>query len=200
MALGSAEIVRPPGLPILDFFSRTFSRLFLDEEFGTSYWRTVVVPWAPEERVDRLREMKDARGLGPLFGNNTGTVPRTNGSPFYGSKVTESAHLCGFIVTLTRQPLTACEGQRMSRAMLLLLCRRSELMEFGPHRMLTTDQRRVTYRYADEVLFAIGQYLLSLEPKNGMPRISRSWMQGIRFLPSRDVPDATRRRITRTGC
>jgi cytochrome c peroxidase len=37
-------------------------------------------------------------------------------------------------------------------------------MDFGSHRLLTDEQRRVRFRYADEVLYAIGMYLLSLEP------------------------------------
>jgi len=155
-------IVRPPGLPILDFFSRTFGRLFLDEEFGTSYWRAVVVPWAPEERVDRLREMKDPRGLGPLFGNNTGTVPRTNGSPFYGSKVPD-LHTLRFYRYLDATATHRLRGPE-DVARYAALVTGADPMEFGPHQMLTTEQRRVAYRYADEVLFAIGQYLMSLEP------------------------------------
>jgi hypothetical protein len=43
-------------------------------------------------------------------------------------------------------------------------------MTFGTHRMLTDAQRTVKYRYADEVLYAVGVYLLSLEPpKNPNP-------------------------------
>jgi cytochrome c peroxidase len=43
-------------------------------------------------------------------------------------------------------------------------------MDFGPHRILTDAQRRVRFRYADEVLYAIGMYLMSLEPpKNPNP-------------------------------
>jgi mono/diheme cytochrome c family protein len=43
-------------------------------------------------------------------------------------------------------------------------------MTFGTHRMLPDSQRHVKDRYADEVLYAIGVYLLSLEPpKNPNP-------------------------------
>ena len=38
-------------------------------------------------------------------------------------------------------------------------------MEFGEHRMLTPERRRVISRQADEVLYAIGTYLTSLEPR-----------------------------------
>ena len=43
-------------------------------------------------------------------------------------------------------------------------------MDFGPHRILTESQRHIRFRYADEVLYAIGIYLMSLEPpKNPNP-------------------------------
>ena len=37
-------------------------------------------------------------------------------------------------------------------------------MEFGTYKILKPDQRRVAVRYADDVLYAIGLYLMSLEP------------------------------------
>jgi hypothetical protein len=37
-------------------------------------------------------------------------------------------------------------------------------MEFRPYKILTPEQRRLRFRYADEVLYAIGMYLLSLNP------------------------------------
>ena len=37
-------------------------------------------------------------------------------------------------------------------------------MDFGPHHILTDAQRRVRFRYTDEVLYALGMYLMSLEP------------------------------------
>jgi hypothetical protein len=38
-------------------------------------------------------------------------------------------------------------------------------MEFGKYRILDPKQRRVAARYADEVLYALGTYLLSLDPQ-----------------------------------
>jgi hypothetical protein len=37
-------------------------------------------------------------------------------------------------------------------------------MEFGRHKILAEEQRQITFRFADEVLYAIGEYLISLEP------------------------------------
>ncbi|HZO52975.1 MAG TPA: hypothetical protein VFB63_09670, partial [Bryobacteraceae bacterium] len=40
----------------------------------------------------------------------------------------------------------------------------SDPMEFGTHRLLTPEQRRVPFRYSDETLYALAQYIYSLEP------------------------------------
>ena len=37
-------------------------------------------------------------------------------------------------------------------------------MEFGKYQILKPEQRRISFRYADEVLYATGVYLMSLEP------------------------------------
>jgi hypothetical protein len=37
-------------------------------------------------------------------------------------------------------------------------------MGFGSYQILTPEQRRIRFRYADEVLYAIGMYLMSLDP------------------------------------
>ena len=41
---------------------------------------------------------------------------------------------------------------------------RADPLDFGPHRILTDQQRHIAFRYADEALYAIGMYLMSLEP------------------------------------
>src|SRR5262245_21587189 len=61
-------------------------------------------------------------------------------------------------------------------------------MTFGTHRMLTDAQRKVKHRYADEVPYAIGVYLLSLEPpKNPNPPECRSRHSRRADLPAREV-------------
>ncbi len=160
--------IRPPGLPITDFFGREYSRLFLDEPFGMAFWRTTATPWVPDERVDALQNMKTPRDIGPLFGNNNGAVPRVNGSPFYGAKVPD-LHVLRYYKYLDATATHRLRGpEDIGRYVAQLSS--ADAMEFGPHHMLTADQRRVAYRFADEVLYAIGKYLLSLEPlKNPHP-------------------------------
>ncbi len=153
---------RPSGLPVFEFFGRAFSRLFLDEPFGMAFWRTMAAPWAQDERIDLLRDMTDVRQIGPLFGGNTGTVPRTNGSPFHGTKVPD-LHVLRYNKYLDSTGTHRLRGPE-DVARYVALITGADPMEFGPHQMLTPEQRRVPYRFADEVLYAIGMYLLGLEP------------------------------------
>ena len=37
-------------------------------------------------------------------------------------------------------------------------------LDIGPHHFLTAAQRHVPYRYADDVLYALGMYVMALEP------------------------------------
>jgi CxxC motif-containing protein (DUF1111 family) len=46
-------------------------------------------------------------------------------------------------------------------------------MDFGPHRILTDEQRKMRFHYADAVLYAIGRYLLSLDPPRNPASASR---------------------------
>jgi hypothetical protein len=106
--------------------------------------------------------MTDVTQIGGLFGANTGTVPRTNGSPFHGAKVSD-LHVLRYNKYLEAAGTHRLRGPE-DLARYLARVTGADPMEFGPHQMLRTDQRRVPYRFADEVLYAIGVYLLSLEP------------------------------------
>jgi hypothetical protein len=39
-----------------------------------------------------------------------------------------------------------------------------DCLDFGTHRFFTDEQRRILYRYDDAVLFAVAQYIYSLQP------------------------------------
>jgi hypothetical protein len=58
-------------------------------------------------------------------------------------------------------------------------------MDFGDYHLLEPQQRRVPMRYADEILYAIGVYLLSLEPpKNPLPAPANLVERGRRIFVS----------------
>ena len=179
---------RPSAFPASEFFGRLFSGLFLGEQLGIALWRTMQAPWDPDERVEQLRSVKDVAELSPLFAGNTGTVPRSNGSPFYGTKVPD------LNVLRYSRYLEATGTHRLRGpedvARYVAKIDSADPMDFGQHRMLTDAQRRVAYRYADEVLFSIGVYVLSLEPpKNPAPSLDEVIEQGERVFASQGCAD-----------
>jgi hypothetical protein len=40
----------------------------------------------------------------------------------------------------------------------------ADTLDFGPHRFFNDQQRRILYRYDDAVLYALAQYVYSLQP------------------------------------
>ena len=138
-----------------------------EDEIRVALWRQWTVPWDPDERVEKIRDMVGAE-LAPLIGQTPGTSPRVNGSPFYATKVPDLRLLryYRYIDATGTHRLRGPEDVARYAALIT----GADPMTFGPHRMLTDAQRKVSYRYADEVLYAIGNYLLSLEPlKNPSP-------------------------------
>lgn len=172
---GDPPAVRP-GMPLVGA-TGTLTRLqrsYDGEEIGLAFWREFSTPWAPDERIERMKTMtlEDLRQLnrqGQLAGAFSGGVfARTNGSPYYVTKILD-------LMGLKYSRYMDVTGSHRLRgpedvARYAALVTGSDRMDFGPHRMLSDAQRRVRYRYADEVLYAIGVYLMSLEPpKNPNP-------------------------------
>jgi mono/diheme cytochrome c family protein len=116
---------------------------------------------------DRL-ERADPQELAKVAINPHGVIPRVNGSPFYGTRVPD-LHLLRYSKYMDATGTHRLRGPE-DVARYAALINGADPMEFGTHHFLTDGQRRVQYRYADEVLYAIGNYLLSLEPpKNPNP-------------------------------
>lgn len=165
-----------PGLP-LSGAAGTLVRLqrsYEGDPVGVAFWREFSVPWAPDERIERMKsmtlpELRDMNRRGELAGAFSGGVfARTNGSPFYPTKILDL-----FDLKYSRY-MDATGSHRLNGpedvARYAALVTGGDRLDFGPHRMLTDTQRRVRFRYADEVLYAIGKYLLSLDPpKNPNP-------------------------------
>ena len=126
-----------------------------DDEIRVALWRQWTVPWDRDERVEKIRDMVGAE-LAPLIGQAPGTSPRVNGSPFYTTKVPDLRLLryYRYIDATGTHRLRGPEDVARYAALIT----GTDPMTFGPHRMLTDAQRKVTYRYADEVLYAIGTY------------------------------------------
>jgi hypothetical protein len=142
----------------------SFQRLYSDEPLGTQFWRMFAAPWVQDDRLKRA----DPRELSKLAFNPHGVIPRINGSPFYGTRVPD-LHLLRYSKYIDATGTHRLRGPD-DVARYGALINSADPMDFGSHRFLSDSQRRVAYRFADEVLYAIGVYLLSLEPpKNPNP-------------------------------
>lgn len=139
---------------------RTAMVLFPGDSDSASIWRQYTVPWAPDERIEELRSRSDAARV--VFSNTASTFPRTHGSPFYATKIPD-LHLLRFSRYVDATGTHRLRGpEDVARYAAFVMG--ADPMEFGSYKILMPEQRRISFRYADEVLYAIGVYLMSLEP------------------------------------
>jgi hypothetical protein len=140
-----------------------FERLFPGDTIGQANWRTFHVPWEPDARVEAIRNMRLSEAMGLISANgNTTVFARFNGSPFAMTKVPDLQNLrySRYIDATGTHKLRGPEDIARYGALVVS----ADVMEFGAHKLLEPEQRRVLFRYADELLYAIGMYLWSLEP------------------------------------
>jgi mono/diheme cytochrome c family protein len=172
--------------------ARRLLRFYAGDSLPVAFWKEFTVPWAPDERIERrktmtvpeLRGVGQAGQLGRSFGG--GMFARSNGSPYYATRVLD-LHTLRY-----NQYVDATATHRLRGpedvARYAALVTGTDRMDFGPHRILTDEQRHVQFRYADETLYAIGMYLMSLEPPKN-PSVAE-----------RKVVDAGERIFRREGC
>jgi hypothetical protein len=127
-------------------------------------WREFHTPWVPDDPVAAFRTMTGPQigGLGlRAFAN--GVFARTHGSPYFATKIPDLQNLkySRYMDATGTHRLRGPEDVARYAAFVTGV----DPMDFGPHRILTDAQRRIRYRYADEVLYAIGVYVMSLEPR-----------------------------------
>jgi mono/diheme cytochrome c family protein len=134
-------------------------------------WRFWATPWVPNDVNERFKSPDiDPRD----FGFVPGIVPRFNTSPFFPPKIPDLIGLKDrkYIDHTATHRLRGV-GDLMRYAALISCC---DSADFGPNHMLTEKGRRILYRFPDDLLFALGQYIFSLEPpqnpNRGDPRAS----------------------------
>jgi len=152
--------------------TRGTSTFFPGDSPAIASWREFTVPWIRNDIHDSMKAMTDAEA-GALFGSiPTGAFARFNGSPYYMTKVPDLIGIRDrkYIDHTGTHRLRGPEDV-MRYAALVSCC---DLADFGPHRILTDAQRKIFYRMPDDLLFALAEYLFSLEsppnPNIGDPR------------------------------
>jgi cytochrome c peroxidase len=145
---------------------RASALVFPGDSRSVSIWRQFTVPWAPDERIEKLRDDPDATAVLHSAGPNT--FARTHGSPFYATKTPDlnPVHYGRYLDATGTHRLRGPEDIARYAAFVA----GADPMEFGSFQILTPEQKRIRFRYADEILYAIGVYLMSLDPiKNPNP-------------------------------
>jgi hypothetical protein len=150
---------------------------------GEFFWRMTATPWAPDERVERIRSIADfTPELGAIInGMGRGVFLRPNGSPFYGTKILDlhTTHYSRYLDATGTHRLRGPEDIARYAALIT----GGDSLDFGAHHMLPESHRRVRHRYSDEVLYAIGIYVMSLEPpKNPNPESTEVVDRGERIF------------------
>ena len=152
-------------IPVIAKFVTHDSPRFLEffspgESARQVFWRFWAAPWVPGDLNDRLKSPdvspQDFAGLG------RGVLPRFNSSPFFPTKTPDLIGLRDRkFIDHTATHLLRGPEDIMRYAALVSCC---DSAEFGPHQMLSEKGRRIAYRFPDELLFAVGQYIYQLEP------------------------------------
>lgn len=117
------------------------------------------MPWDPDPRIEKLLEP----GAGPLTVVKPawGTASRIHGSPFFPIRIPD-LHTLKYSRYMDATGTHRLAGpEDVARYIAFIVG--ADPMEFGQYKILKPEQRRVPQRHADEVLYAIGMYLMSLE-------------------------------------
>jgi hypothetical protein len=143
-----------------ELVTRGTSLFFPGDSPAIGSWREFGVPWVRNDIHERMKSMT-ADEAGALFSSiPPGAFARFNGSPYYITKVPD------LIGIRDRKYIdhTATHRLRGPADVMRYAVSCCDSADFGPHRLLSDAQRKIFYRMPDELLFALAQYLFSLEP------------------------------------
>jgi mono/diheme cytochrome c family protein len=126
-------------------------------------WRSWAAPWIKDDIHESLKTATPGQ-IGTLFvaAAAPGLFPRWNGSAFYPTKTPDLIGLKDRkYIDHTATHQHRGPGDVMRYAALVTY---SDASDFGPHRLLTDEQRRIPFRAPDEVLYALTMFIYSLQP------------------------------------
>ncbi|HYP08105.1 MAG TPA: di-heme oxidoredictase family protein [Bryobacteraceae bacterium] len=125
-------------------------------------WRSAAAPWIPDDVHANIRELPEVEYRALFRRIAPGVFARFNGSPLFPTKVPD---LIGIgerrYIDHTATHRLRGMGDVMRYAALVSCC---DSADFGPHRLLTDGQRKIVYRFSDDALFALAQYIFALKP------------------------------------
>jgi hypothetical protein len=168
---------RPPGSPVLNprvpgaqGSPPVLQRYLVGDSMATIVSRLFTTPWAPDDRIERVQNAGPGE-LRLLANGDPGVFNRPHGSPFYATKIPDLQNLrdSRYMDATATHRLRGPEDVARYAAFIT----GADPMEFGSYHILSDEQRKLRFRYADEVLYAIGTYLMSLEPPRNPDVASR---------------------------
>lgn len=134
------------------------------ESLGQKMYRAYGVPWVKDDIHERLKQMpeNELAALNASLDLSKGVIFRWSGSVFYPAKVPDLIGIADRkYIDHTGTHLNRGIGDLMRYAALVSY---AESSEFGPHRMVTAEQRKIEGRLPDEGLYALALYIRSLQP------------------------------------
>ncbi len=135
---------------------------YAGDTLAMSLYRQFGAPWIQGDIHAGLKNMPEQQIAALFDAEIAGVTDRPNGSIYYVTKVPD---LIGFrdrkFIDHTATHRHRSVGDLMRYAALVEY---SDSMDFGHYRMLSDAQRKVRVRWPDELLFALAQYIYSLEP------------------------------------
>lgn len=164
---GLARRVLDPVLARMDAQLLKFS--YIGDTPQMALFRQFGVPWLRDDIHESLKHMPEEDIARVFDAQIAGVTDRPNGSPYYITKIPD---LIGIRErryidhTATHQHRGPADLMRYAA-----LVEYADAMDFGGRSLLTAAQRRVRVRWPDETLYALSQYLYSLQPPvNPNPR------------------------------
>jgi hypothetical protein len=136
----------------------------IPESLGQKMYRAYGVPWVKDDIHERLKQTPENElvALNASLGLSKGVIFRWNGSVFYPAKVPDLIGVADRrYIDHTGTHLNRGIGDLMRYAALVSY---ADSSEFGPHRMVTAEQRKIEGRLPDEGLYALALYIRSLQP------------------------------------
>ena len=148
------------------------------ESLGQKMYRAYGVPWVKDDIHERLKQMPEIElaALNASLDLAKGVIFRWSGSVFYPAKVPDLIGVADRrYIDHTGTHRNRGIGDLMRYAALVSY---AESSEFGPHRMVTGEQRKIEGRLPDEGLYALALYIRSLRPPANPNRLDENARRG----------------------